>query len=272
MSISIKNMWEFSGRWDISVWLLFGAAVDLMIGSAVMKQHEYVFSSLSRLTLQEWTGTYGMGNLNITWWFYLSILLLFLLAVNTFVCTTNGVIVLLKRFSSMSKQVFFLRFSIHIMHISFILVLAGHLVSHVAGVNLPNNILQKNGTISVCSPNFKVGLKDMKIEFEKETRFKTLEGDVKDVSAILSFADSKMCVQEKLISVNRPAWFEGFSFHLDDFSPKSEGSKREPYIKLTIKKDPGVSLQVAGVAFFSIGLSVYLFSVIRSRFNRDRET
>jgi len=271
MPLFIKNIWNFAGKWSLSVYLLFGIAIDLIIVSVVMKQHESVFSSLGRVMLQEWISTYGMGNLNITWWFYLSILLLFLLAVNTFVCTTKGVVSILRRRSSMGRKAFFLRLSIHIMHASFILVLAAHLVSHITGVNLPNNILLKGRAISVCSSDLKVELKDLKVEFEKGTYFKTLEGNVKDASAILSFTDSGKNVQERLISCNRPVLFGGLSFHLGDFSPKSEGSKLTPYIKLIIKKDPGVRLQVAGVALFSIGLFVYLLFVIQSRINRDRE-
>ena len=267
MPTFIKNAWEFSGSRSLSAWLLFGIAIVISIGSVIMRHHQPVFYSLGRVLLPEWIGTYGVENLSITWWLFLSLLLFFFLAVNTFVCTTNRVIGLLEKFTSLHKSTFFLKFSPHIMHIGFILLLVGHLISHTIGVNLTNNIIQKNGTISVCLSDLKVGLKDLKVEFEKGTLFKSLEGSPKNISASLSFIGPK-CIKDKVISINRPVWFNGLSFHMDDFYPKSKFSKRTPYISLIIKKDPGIKLQLTGVALFAFGLFIYIFLLIQSQLDR----
>jgi len=267
----IENIWKFLGKLSLTIWLFFTIAGDLIVGAAIMRDHQTVFSSMERISLPEWIYTYGVASLNITWWLFLLFFLLFILAVNTFVCTTDRVIVLLRKPDSLSRSAFFLRFSPHLMHIGFVLVLAGHLISHTFDVNLLNNIIHKSETIPVGFSNLKMRLEDLNIEFERKTPFESLEGSPKNVSAILSFIDQEEGIQRKVISINRPVWFNGLSFHLKGFYPRSEGSKVIPYVNIIIRKDPGIRFQGAGVIFFCLGLFMYIFMVIQSRLKRGND-
>jgi len=66
-----------------------------------------------------------------------------------------------------------------------------------------------------------------------------------------------------MLSCNQPVRFQGYSFHLIDFAPKSLGGmKMKTRIDLNIRKDPGVGLYLAGMALFSLGLFFYVYDWI----------
>jgi cytochrome c biogenesis protein ResB len=267
----IKKFWDFLGRSSLSIWLIYALSIDILVGSVIMKHHPRLFFSMERLMLQEWIVSYGTEGLHITWWFFLALFLVFLLAVNTFVCTTNRVISIIGRFADSDRYGFFLRLSPHIIHVGFMLILLGQLISHTLGVNLHSNILHVGGRKAVPCSDISVALTDLKIEFfEKGTHFLGMEGKPENVAGILSIIDSEG-VHKRTISINRPVWHKGWSFHLENYYPKSKGMARAPFINLIIRRDPGIRLMAAGAVIFAAGLIIYLFFVSQVHINRVRE-
>jgi hypothetical protein len=63
-----------------------------------------------------------------------------------------------------------------------------------------------------------------------------------------------------LLGCNRPVRFAGYGIFLKNFTPKkrSGGMARRTRIDVSIRKDPGVPLYLAGMLLFTIGLVIYL--------------
>lgn len=264
----IRSFWAFLGRPSLSLWLIYLLFADILAGSVIMKQHREIFFALETRMLQEWLATYGLKNIQVAWWFFASLFLLFFLALTTLVCTTNKTIAIIRRFYGSGIWGLLLKLSPSIIHIGFVLLLLGQLASHTLGVNSHGNILGIGRQMTVRGSGITVVLKDLKITFfNRNTSFLGMEGNAKTVSGTLLLRDPHG-VHEKEISMNHPVMHEGWSFFIEDFSPKSEDVKRPPYINMTVRRDPGISLMIAGAIVFGLGLMLYLISAIQSRIGR----
>ena len=278
--VAVKNIWKFFGSSTLTVFILLAIVADFEIGFFLFRSFPSVFSPLDRLMLFEWLRTYGFESIQVTWWFFVLIFLLVVLAANTVVCTTDRVVALIKRRKRFpSTRAFLLKLAPHVMHVAFVLLLLGHFTSYTAGFNSFNNILRQGIVIRVPHSDLQLSLEKLKVEFYKseDAPIPDLAGKARDVVVDVLIIDPannnfKHGIKKK-ISINRPAFYQGVSFHLKDFYPRNESNKSVPYVNLIIRKDPGIRILAWGTILFTIGLFMYLFSVYRqvgSRRLKDR--
>ena len=93
----LTKLWDFSGSVTITVILLLLLFVDLLAGFFIIDSKTVIFSQLNEISILDWAMTYGITNLGLTFWFFLLLILLFFLSINTFVCTTTRVTQLFKK-------------------------------------------------------------------------------------------------------------------------------------------------------------------------------
>ena len=275
--VAVKNIWKFFGSSTLTVFILLAVVLDFEIGFFLFRSHPSVFSPLDRLMLFEWLRTYGLESITVTWWFFVLLFLLFILTLNTVVCTIDRVIALIKirgKFSSI--PVFLLKFAPHVMHVAFVLLLLGHFTSYTAGFNLFNNILRQGIVMRVPHSDLQLSLEKLKVEFYKneDVFIPDLAGKARDVVADILIIDPandnfKHGIKKK-ISINRPAFYQGVSFHLKDFYPRNESNKSVPYVNLIIRKDPGIRILAWGTILFTIGLVMYLFQTTHLNVRKKR--
>jgi len=266
----IRTSWRFLGNASLSLWLIYALFAEFLIGSIIMRHHPSLFHALKDMTLQQWVVLYGASNLGITWWFLGALILLFLLALTTSVCGTDKLIATIGALRGSGLWRGLLKLSPSIIHLGFLLLLLGQLVSHTLGINQHGNILATGGTVTVPGSGMKITLKDLNVDFfGKGTRFLGMDGSPRDCTGVLSIIDAQGH-HDRVISINRPVWYKGWSFFIEDFYPKSRGVIRPPFINMVIRKDPGISLMVAGAIVFGLGLIMHLLLVTRSRISRGR--
>ena len=275
--VAVKNIWKFFGSSTLTVFILLAVVLDFEIGFFLFRSHPSVFSPLDRLMLFEWLRTYGLESIRVTWWFFALLFLLFILTLNTLVCTIDSVVALVKRRGKFSSTpAFLLKFAPHVMHVAFVLLLLGHLTSYTAGFNLFNNILRQGIVMRVPHSDLQLSLEKLKVEFYKseDVFIPDLAGKARDVVADVLIVDPandnfKHGIKKK-ISINRPAFYQGISFHLKDFYPRNESNKRVPYVNLIIRKDPGIRILAWGTILFTIGLVMYLFQATHLNVRKKR--
>jgi cytochrome c biogenesis protein ResB len=257
---ALRKIWSAMGSVHLTFALLVMLVADLGGGFFSLRFHTDLFVPLNELGLQEWITTYGLGYLRHTAWFLILLVLLFLLAANTFVCTTTRIVVLLRYRSSFTSPVrFFLKFSPHVMHYALLVILLGYLSSYLFAVNSTNNILIPGKSIQVPDSDLYVKLESVDIQFYKGNRLDFLQKRAINPEAMLVLMNEHQ-VQRKRISIIKPVWFEDFSIHLKDFAPKTKGSlNRKPYVNLIIKRDPGIKFYFTGTVLFIVGLFMYLY-------------
>ena len=264
----IKTSWKFLTNATLSLWLIYALFADILIGSIIMRYHPSLFHALKDMTLQQWVVLYGASNLRVTWWFLGALILLFLLALTTIVCGTDKLIATIGTLRSGDVWRGLLKLSPSIIHLAFLLLLFGQLVSHTLGIKLRGNILAPGVTITVPGSGMKITLKELRVDFFGEgTRFLGMDGSPRDCTGVLSIIDAQGH-HDRVISINRPVWYKGWSFFIEDFYPKSRGVTRSPFINMVIRKDPGIRLMMLGAILFGLGLIMHLLLVTRFHINR----
>ncbi|MCB2190072.1 MAG: hypothetical protein KQI62_00810 [Deltaproteobacteria bacterium] len=265
----LRGLWRFFGSAALSVVLLLSLVVVLCCGYYLFEAAPQVYEPLNRLLLWDWLASYGMGELGNAWWFFAFLILLGLLVANTMVCTWQKVAVLVRRGTKGSRLDFILRFSPHLMHLAFIIILASHLVTYVFGLNVQNNVVLPGREITIPGSDIKLKLMGIKSLFYEGDRlaFYRNRALTQDITLSLRHGQGEATVRS--LAFNSPIWYGGYSIHLKNYFPRSKsGMKRRPYANLIIRRDPGVKAFFFGTVVFAIGLLAYLWQALRQHRQR----
>lgn len=264
-----RALWTFLGSAALSVWLLLGLVVVLCCGYYLFEAAPTLYEPLNRLLLWDWIKSYGWHNLENTWWFLGFMVLLGLLVANTLVCTWQKVLVLARRGVKDSRLDFVLRFSPHVLHVAFVIILASHLVTYVFGLNLQNNLVLLGKEITIPGSEIKLRLDSIKSDFYQGDRLAFFKRRAlsQEISLTLTGPDGSSV--PKTLAYNSPIWHGGYSIHLKNYYPKAKTSMpRRPYANLIIRQDPGVKAFFFGTAVFAVGLLAYLWQALRQHRQR----
>lgn len=269
-----KGIWRLFGSAALSVIVLLALVLVLCCGYYQFESAKHIFEPLNRLLLWDWIASYGWNNLADTWWFFCFLLLLALLVANTFVCTWQKVAALVRREAGGSRLDYLLRFSPHVMHLAFIIILVSHLITYVFGLNVRNNLLLVGREITMPDSQVRLRLDSISSDFYQGDRLAFYRNRAIDQDIALSFIEPDGTVVHKSLACNGPIWHDGYSIHLKNYYPKSKSSMpRRPYANLIIRRDPGVKTFFFGTAVFVVGLLAYLWQALRQHRHRiSRET
>lgn len=265
MNRILLALWRFWGGINLTVVLCLFLTVDLVWGYFILNRHTPLFTPLHDMGLVTWIRTYGLHNVPFTWWFFVLLALLALLALNTFVCTTNRVVQLVSSRGRMGVGRLLCKLAPHIMHYGLIIILAGYLTSYLCTQVLTGSSLVPGFPLSLPGARGQVRLLAFEPEYYQGDRLAFWKDEVIAARARL-LLDDGVTQREALLSCTRPVRFQGYSLHLVDFAPRSlVGMKMKTRIDLHIRKDPGVGLYLAGIGLFTLGLVLYLYEWIHNR-------
>jgi len=263
----VSRIWHALGSINLTVGLCLLLTADLVWGYFCLERHTPLFTPLNDMGLIPWMQTYGSHNLPWTVWFFLLLALLALLAVNTFACTTNRVVHLLAAKSMVSKRRLALKLAPHIMHYGLIVILAGYLASYLCTQVLTGRTLVPGAYLSLPGTGGQVRMVAFEPDYYRGTRLGFWKDEVITARARL-LLDDGTTQREAMLTCTHPVRFLGYSLHMHDFAPKSQGGmKMKTRIDPQVRKDPGVALYLAGIVLFTVGLALYLYEWII-----DRET
>ena len=268
MGSLLTRTWDFWCSVRLTVLLLFLIVMDLWMGYFVLDTHKSYFVPLNQLGLLEWSRTYGVTHLSSTIWFFILLVLLAALGMNTFVCTTSKLLPLLRGYASFSGLYrFVFKLSPHIMHYAILIILSGFLVSYMTATVYPGKVLLPETPINLPDSSLSLVLTALDVEFYSGSRLSFLEGQAMEVNARIEFRDEKgRPLKAAALSVNRPVWFRGMSVHIKSFAPRSKtGMPQRDHVSVIIKRDRGMALYLAGTALFVLGLLMYFHEWIRKR-------
>ncbi len=246
-------------------------SISLFVGSVFYNLNSEVFVPLNTLSLLEWLQTYGQNNLAYTWWFYLFIVFMFLLGMNTFFCTLDRTWIILSRYNKLKKDnLVLLLLSPHIMHFSFIILLLGYFMLYSFGINSYNNILRKDCPVTIHETDIKISLLKFSATPYKSRLYEGLNGKFIDPRIDLEISEGDT-MERKVFGLNNPVYFRGYSIHLNDFTPKSGRSmSREISVNLTIRKNAGIPLFIMGIILFITGTFLYIIYNFKNTQRGDR--
>ena len=258
MTQPITGIWHKLGSIHLTVVVCLLLTADMILGYFCLEGRVLVFEPLNRVGLVAWATTYGLYHLEHTIWFFLLLILLALLCINMFVCTTARIVRLFRSSKKMARHRFLFTLAPHIMHYAVIIILTGYLFSYAFSQVIAHTTLVPGASVNIFNTPLTIEFAAWDPVLYTGKRLDHFQKRVIDpnIELILIHNQNK---KTAILSVNRPARIGGYRIFLKNFAPKKIGGMRlKPRIDLTIRKDPGVRFYMAGIGLFITGLLVYL--------------
>lgn len=125
----MKKIWNFIADIRLTFWLLLAMAVTMGTGAYHALYNFGLFTTLDTAQIHKWLLTDGIANPGATWWMPVLFIIIGLLALNTFACTIDRLRQLIRRARENGNRVRPVQFAPSVVHLFFILILFGHLLS-----------------------------------------------------------------------------------------------------------------------------------------------
>lgn len=243
----------------LGVTIIMVLAIDLALGYFFVDGHTVIFEPLNQVGLWSWIATYGRINLVYSAWFFVFLILMVVLVMNTLCCTLLRLHRLWQHRHQGIRR-FGFALSTHIMHLGMVIILAGYLASYSLTTVYPSITLTPEKQVNLNGTSLNLSLQEMDLPYYRGDRLPATFIDrviTPTITVVASQGDHKRLLT---LGLNKPAFFSGYSFFLQRFSPKSKsGMTKARYIVLDIRRDPGVLLYFIGIAVFVVGMIGYIW-------------
>lgn len=223
----LKNIYNRLASLSLGLWLMVGVMLFLAIGSFVNTGE--AGEAINHLPLFIWLRAFPV---TATWWLWVTILFLILLAINTVFCTIDSLQ------TRRGKTRLHLLLAPHLMHAGFLFIILAHLASATGGFSqqLPvpegGGITFPDGTrLQLARIDTTMGPMGFPLDFHGELRHQKAE----DTTVMT-------------ISPNHPYFYRGFGVYLKDV-----GGAEQRGALLEIHREPGAGLALVGAIFFMAG-------------------
>lgn len=234
----LNNFYNRLASLNLGLWLMLGVVVLLGVGSFSGGGAES--SSINDMPLFYWLKETPIA---FSWWLWLTIGLLGVLALNTVLCSIESLR------SKYGRARFLTLIAPQVMHAGFLFIVLAHLFSAYGGLK---GVMQVNEGGVIGFPD------GTRIELGNITAETGPMGMMTGYSADVRYGTSGGTVIQT-ISPNHPFFYKGFGVYLKDV-------QAVPYriALVEIHREPGAGLALAGALLFTIG-NVVLLAVRRRR-------
>jgi len=230
----LKKMLEFFISLRTAVWLTVTLICLLLYGSFIMPVHDE-FLALHTVALFDWMREMPVS---VTWWLWASIVILFLLATNTLVCSVESII----RKRGVRKLLLIL--SPQIMHVGFLFILLAHLLSSYGSAK--GITYAYKGTV-LQLPN------NLEVRFNQVNAVVDASGYVLDWSADIEYYREGMTLSADKILPNSPSFKDGIGIYI-----KTVKTVPFPVAMIEVSKEPGAPWALGGSVMFIAGMIALL--------------
>ena len=208
-------------------WLLGGVMLFLAIGSFLQGEG----STINDVPLLFWLREVPLAE---SWWLWVSLLLLALLALNTVLCSIDSLSAKWQRGSFLS------RIAPQAMHLGFLLIMVAHLQSAVGSFKQTVQVEQGSG---ITFPD------GSRVTFTDFTATYSPMGMPTAFSATFSYPGGNAT-----ISPNHPFFYQGHGIYLKDVAPPPTKAAL-----VEVHKEPGAGMALAGGLIFTVANIILLF-------------
>ncbi len=243
----IKSIWAFFGSLRLTLWVLILVSLNMAIGSYYARFYGDIFKPLNDYLLQDWFLQYGRNHPDKIWWLVTLLFLLFLLGLNTAVCTLNRIVQLWPKRTETAIKQFLIKLAPSGIHLCFLVIITGHLLEMVTGINL-SFVAQEKAVLALPE---NCHLKVLAAGCEKYDS-PGLESFAKQCSVSLDLIKNDKSKKQR-IEILKPLFWEGFSIHL----LMIRGDGDSPGLKLYVKRDPGLKFILTGFVVMILVLLWY---------------
>lgn len=244
----LKRAWKITASVQTTFWLLTLATLFFIIGTAYFRFEKQVLPQLNFHLIPDWAQQLGLAHPELSWWFFALLFILLLLGINTFACSIDRLLRLLSLFKRSAKLEFAVTLTPTLIHLVFILVLCGHMLSSFTG-SVEKVSCATGQTIALPGGR---SLQVIAVRYTTYSQPASLAGRLKGMSADLRFRAPGFN-GEFTAAILSPAYRAGYSFHLDSVDKYA----RTRELLLVIRRDPGFRLILTGLVVIILLMAWY---------------
>jgi cytochrome c biogenesis protein len=247
----MARLWSFLCSLKLAIVLASAATLVIMTGSVLMPANPRLFAGMDAVPLGDWLAVAVPHAPGLTGWVPAAAVLILLLGLNTACCFLDWLLRLRSRWRKTGE---------YLIHLGFVLVLAGYLWGSAAGMRSEGNPVAVGGTIPVP------GWAGHYLRLESLAPRLDPRGRPLEIMADLALLRGDAPVVRKTVGANAPLLYRG----LVAFPASFGYAGGVPYGVLTVNRDPGSGLALAGAVSLSAGVLLALFSFYAKRRRGDR--
>jgi hypothetical protein len=230
------KIYNFLTSLNLGIWLMVGVTLLLAIGSFAGGE---AAATLNSMPLFFWLRETPLAG---SWWLWVTIGLLAVMAVNTFLCSIES---LRRKYRQTGLLVLL---APQLMHAGFLFIVLAHLFSAYGGFT---QVMQLREGSSVGFPD------GSSVWVGNITATAGPMGMMTDYSAAVRFGPA--VGQVETIRPNEPFFHGGYGLYLKDV-----GMLEVPVALIEVHREPGAGLALAGALLFTVG-NIALLAVRRGR-------
>lgn len=254
----LRRAWQAAASVRLTFWLLMLAVLFLVTGSVYFSFEKEVLPQLNFQLLPAWIARFGLPRIDLCWWLFALLFTLLLLGVNTFACSIDRLRRLLPQRRQMARGEFAVAVVPTLVHLVFLLVLGGHLLSSAAG-SVETVSCAAGRSASLAGGR---ALEVLSVRYDVHEAPPAIAGKLKGMSAELRYRAPG--VDERFTAaVLAPVRRAGFSFHLDAIDKYA----RTRELRLIVRRDPGIGIILPGLLAIILLMAWYFPAlwIIRKR-------
>lgn len=195
---------RFFSSISLSVALSIVICLTAAYGSIVVVKNPEFYASIDGTVLFPFLFGAGLDNPGPLVWIYCMILLVFLFAINTVVCTVNSIVLIFR-----AKRPLMSLFP-HVIHAGFVVALIGHLIGSSFGFKTSGTIVYKGGLTPV--PH----VEGLFIRLDELNIKTTDRGDIESLGTHVTLLSNGNEVISREIRLNSPLVYKGVAFYHAD--------------------------------------------------------
>jgi hypothetical protein len=240
--INIKSITGFFVSLKTTIWLVVLLLIFFLAGAFVMPARKE-FQSIHSQPLFEWLWEQPFS---VTWWLWISIVIISVIVLNTLLCSIESVI------SKRRATQWLLLISPQVVHIGFLFIIVAHLLSAFGGQK--EIMVAQKGSILKISEDHSFKIKDIKVRIHS--------GHINYWEVAVEYYSEGRMLAEDLIRPNDPSVRSGLNIIVKDirvFPSKT--------VFLQVSREPGAVWAFLGGIIFMTGITILIILKV----NRERD-
>jgi len=254
----IPKIWECISSVRTTLWLILAAIALLLTGSVYVRSNAMGFHPLNHSLMQDWFREWGLRNLDQSWWFPVLAAILLLLGINTLCCVLDRLVFHWRRRRLTGTNVFLVKILPTLIHLTFALMLAGHLCSMGVGFRSRDmEFVSRPGETGLYAlpGNVAMEVGEPLCEFYSGP----FAGRIRQCRIRLRFTARGGSATEE-VALAEPLLWNGYQIHMSQvFGEGQFEAYSVPDFQLLVKRDPG--LRILMICFPVLILLTLLFYI-----------
>ena len=276
----LKRIIDITGSLTLTFYLLAGVILTFGIGAIYASLDYSFFENMNTMRIQVWFRLFGLGSPHKSWWIIALFFFFSVLGLNVVVCALRRITDIWSVRKNYSMKGFMVLFSPTLIHLVFIAMLSGHLLTFT-GIEMQNIPIDEGSGLSLPDGT-QVKIEKIKHYYFDESSLLKDRVRQTDVTASYPHAGESKKV---LINFLKPAFLNGYRLHLDmkkiripdqpvvknpldetcnkerHFKKEEQRSVEKPQISVIVTFDPGIYVIIPGFAAVILLLLFYFYNV-----------